>query len=87
MFYFTPETIVKANDNIRFLDSKTGGLFSILYCLSKDIKENTSYVIDGDKLRKQLSFVFDKYPKHDIDNSKPSYIIFAKDWFSTFFNK
>ena len=85
MYFFTPDTIAQANKNIEALDSKFGGLLCVLHCLTKNIEENVSYTIDGEKLRKQLSFVFDKEPKDSFDNAKPSYIIFAKDWVSTFF--
>lgn len=85
MYFFTPDTIAQANKNIEALDSKFGGLLCVLHCLTENIEENVSYTIDGEKLRKQLSFVFDKEPKDSFDNAKPSYIIFAKDWVSTFF--
>ena len=85
MYFFTPDTIAQANKNIEALDSKFGGLLCVLHCLTENIEENVSYTIDGEKLRKQLSFVFDKEPKDSFDNAKPSYIIFAKDWASTFF--
>ena len=85
MYFFTPDTIAQANKNIEALDSKFGGLLCVLHCLTENIDENVSYTIDGEKLRKQLSFVFDKEPKDSFDNAKPSYIIFAKDWVSTFF--
>ena len=85
MYFLTPDTIVQANQNIKALDSKMGGLLCVLHCLTEDIEENVSYTIDGEKLRKQLSVVFDKEPRESFDNAKPSYIIFAKDWVSTFF--
>ena len=85
MYFFTPDTIAQANKNIEDLDSKFGGLLCVLHCLTENIEENVSYTIDGEKLRKQLSFVFDKEPRDSFDNKKPSYIIFAKDWVSTFF--
>ena len=85
MYFFTPDTIAQANKNIEALDSKFGGLLCVLHCLTENIEENVSYTMDGEKLRKQLSFVFDKEPKDSFDNAKPSYIIFAKDWVSTFF--
>ena len=85
MYFFTPDTIAQANKNIEALDSKFGGLLCVLHCLTENIEENVSYTIDGEKLRKQLSFVFDKDPKDSFDNAKPSYIIFAKEWVSTFF--
>lgn len=85
MYFFTPDTIAQANKNIEALDSKFGGLLCVLHCLTENIEENISYTIDGEKLRKQLSFVFDKEPRDSFDNAKPSYIIFAKDWVSTFF--
>lgn len=86
MYFFTPETIVQANKNIEAIDPKIGGILCILHCLSENIEENISYTIDGQKLRKQLSMVFDKELKDSFDNAKPSYIIFAKNWISTFFN-
>ena len=86
MYFFTPDTIAQANKNIKTLDSKFGGLLCVLHCLTENIEENVSYTIDGEKLRKQLSFVFDKEPRDSFDNAKPSYIIFAKDWVSTFFD-
>ena len=85
MYFFAPDTIAQANKNIEALDSKFGGLLCVLHCLTENIEENISYTIDGEKLRKQLSFVFDKEPRDSFDNAKPSYIIFAKDWVSTFF--
>ena len=85
MYFFTPDTIAQANKNIEALDSKFGGLLCVLHCLTENIEENVNYTIDGEKLRKQLSFVFDKEPKDSFDNAKPSYIIFAKEWVSTFF--
>lgn len=86
MYYFTPDTIVQANKNIKDLDPKVGGLLCILSCLAENIEENVSYTINGEQLRKQLSFVFDKDPKGSFDNAKSIYIIFAKDWATTFFN-
>lgn len=70
MYYFTPETILKANKNIEYLDPKVGGLFCILNCLVENITENISYTIDGELLRKQLSFVFDKVPNDSFENAK-----------------
>lgn len=87
MYYFTPDTIVQAYKNLEALDAKAGGLFCILSSLTENIEENASYTIDGEKLRRQLSLVFDKTPKDSFDNVKPSYIIFAKDWSTTFFKK
>ena len=80
MYYFTADTIVQANKNIESLDPKVGGLLCILHCLVENIEENVSYTIDGERLRIQLSKVFDKEPKDAFDFAKPSYIIFAKDW-------
>ena len=85
MYCFTSDTIVQANKNIEALDSKFGGLLCVLRCLTENIEENVSYTIDGEKLRKQLSLVFDKDPRDSFENAKSSYIIFAKDWASTFF--
>lgn len=85
MYFFTPDTIAQANKNITKLDSKFGGLLCVLHSLTENIEENVSYIVDGEKLRKQLSFVFDKEPRDSFDNAKPSYIIFAKNWVSTFF--
>ena len=87
MYYFTPDTIVQANNTIKALDPKVGGLLCVLSCLTNDIEENVSYTINGEQLRKQLSFVFDKEPKDSFESAKPSYVIFAKDWATTFFNK
>lgn len=86
MYFFTSDTIVKANKNIKNLDPKIGGLLCVLHCLTENIEENVSYEINGEKLRKQLSFVFDKDPKDSFENAKSSYIIFARDWVSTFFD-
>ena len=86
MYYFTADTINQANENIKNLDAKAGGLLCILHCLTENIVENISYTINGETLRKQLSFVFDKDLKDTFDNSKPSFIIFAKDWPKTFFS-
>lgn len=86
MYYFTPDTIAQANRNIETLDGKAGGLICVLSCLMENIDENISYTIDGKKLRKQLSMVFDKEPKDTFDNVKSNYIIFAKGWATTFFN-
>ena len=86
MYYFTADTIVQANKNIEALDPKVGGLLCVLHCLAENIQENVSYTIDGVQLRRQLSFVFDKEPKDSFDYAKPSYIIFAKNWASTFFD-
>ena len=86
MYFFTPDTIVQANKNIENLDSKFGGLLCVLHCLTENIDENINYTINGETLRKQLSFVFDKEPKYTFENAKSSYIIFAKDWASTFFD-
>ena len=85
MYFFAPDTIVQANKNIEALDSKFGGLLCVLHCLSENIEENISYTINGEKLRKQLSFVFDKDIRDSFENVKPSYIIFAKNWATTFF--
>ena len=86
MYFFTPDTIVQANKNIEALDPKVGGLLCILSCLADNIEENVNYTVNGEQLRRQLSFVFDKEPKDSFDGAKPSYIIFAKEWVSTFFN-
>ena len=86
MYYFTADTIDQANEKIKTLDAKAGGLICILHCLTENIVENISYTINGEMLRKQLSFVFDREYKDSFDNSKASYIIFAKDWPSTFFS-
>lgn len=85
MYSFAPQTIINANKNIESLDPKVGGLLCILHCLEDDIKENISYTINGELLRRQLSFVFDKEPRGSFENARPSYIIFAKNWASTFF--
>lgn len=87
MYFFTSDTIVKANEYIKSLDPKIGGLLCVLHCLTENIEENISYEINGVELRKQLSTVFDKEPKESFENVKCSYIIFAKDWISTFFEK
>ena len=87
MYYFTPETIAQANKQIAYLDAKVGGLLCVLSCLDKEIEENRNYTINGALLRKQLSVVFDKTPKDSFDNVKSSYIIFAKNWATTFFNR
>ncbi len=87
MYFFTSDTIVKANEYIKSLDPKIGGLLCVLHCLTENIEENISYEINGVELRKQLSIVFDKEPKESFENVKCSYIIFAKDWTSTFFDK
>lgn len=87
MYYLTPDTIAQAINNIKDLDSKTGGLFCVLSCLPKKIEENINYEIDGAKLRNQLIFVFDKKFKKIIGEFNSSYIIFAKDWNTTFFDK
>ena len=76
MYCFTSDTIVQANKNIEALDSKFGGLLCVLRCLTENIEENVSYTIDGEKLRKQLSLVFDKDPRDSFENAKSSYIIF-----------
>lgn len=86
MYYFTPDTIAQANKNIETLDAKAGGLLCMLSCLMENIEENISYTIDGKKLRKQLSMVFDKEPKESFDSVKSNYIIFARGWATTFFN-
>ena len=85
MYFFTPDTIIQANKRIEDLDPKVGGLFCILSCLEEEIDENISYTIDGERLRKQLSFVFDKEPRDTFDGVKSSYIIFAKGWITNFF--
>ena len=59
MYFFTSDTIVKANKNIKNLDPKIGGLLCVLHCLTENIEENVSYEINGEILRKQLSLVFD----------------------------
>lgn len=87
MYYFTSDTIVLANKQIAKLDAKAGGLLCILHCLNENIEENISYIIDGKMLRNQLSLVFDKEPKDFFENVKPSYIIFAKDWATSFFER
>lgn len=87
MYYFTSETIAQANKQISYLDAKVGGLLCILSCLDGDIEENLNYTINGILLRKQLSMVFDKAPRDSFDNVKSSYIIFAKDWVTTFFKR
>lgn len=87
MYYFTSETIAQANKRIASLDAKVGGLLCILSCLGEDIKDNFSYTINGTLLRRQLSTVFDKIPKESFDNVKSNYIIFAKDWPTTFFRR
>ena len=86
MYYFTADTIAQANKNIETLDPKVGGLLCILHCLEENIEENVSYTIDGEQLRRQLSFVFDKEAKDSFDYAKPSYIIFARNWAATFFD-
>lgn len=86
MYYFSPETIAQANKNIEAFDSKIGGLLCVLHCLSDGVEENVSYTINGEKLRRKLSLVFDKDPKEAFENAKSSYIIFAKNWASTFFD-
>ena len=40
MYYFTADTIYQANEKIKTLDAKTGGLLCILHCLTEDIVEN-----------------------------------------------
>ncbi len=87
MYFFTSDTIVKANEYIKSLDPKIGGLLCVLHCLTENIEENISYEISGEELRKQLSIVFDKEPKESFENAKCSHIIFAKNWTSTFFDK
>lgn len=87
MYYLTSDVIKQANDNIKKLDAKVGGLLCILSCLDEIIEENKSYTIDGRILRKQLRFVFDKVFESPSDNAKPSYIIFAVNWYDTFFKK
>ena len=86
MYYFTPDTIAEANEQISSIDAKIGGLLCILSCLDEEIEENLNYTINGPLLRKRLSIVFDKAPKEQFDNAKSSYIIFAKNWGTTFFN-
>lgn len=86
MYYFSADTIFQANKNIENCDPKIGGLLCILHCLVENIEENASYTINGEQLRRQLSFVFDKEPRDSFDNAKPSYIIFARNWISTFFD-
>ena len=85
-YYLTPETIKKANDNLKALDSKFGGLLCILHCIPDEVEENRSYEINGSELRKELTFVFDKDPKDSFDTYKSSFIIFAKEWAMTFFS-
>lgn len=85
MYYFTADTIAQANKEIETLDAKTGGLLCILQSLPENLEENVSYTINGELLRKHLSFVFDKVPRDSFDNAKSSYIIFAKNWSNTFF--
>lgn len=87
MYYFTPDTIAQANKQIASLDSKVGGLFCILHCLNDTVVENRSYEINGKMLRQQLITVFDKEPKTSFDSTKPSYIIFANDLATSFFNR
>lgn len=87
MYYFTPDVIAQANNQINSLDAKVGGLFCILHCLNERVEDNISYTIDGDKLRRQLSTVFDREPKDSYKGMKPSYIIFAKEWITTFFGR
>lgn len=85
MYSFTADTIYEAYINLKNLDAKVGGLFSILSCLDENIIENQSYRINGEELRKTLSFVFDKEQKKEFPNSQDNYIIFAKNWEKTFF--
>ncbi len=87
MYYFTPATIAQANNQISSLDAKVGGLLCILSCLDGDINENVNYEINGTLLRRQLSMVFDKTPRDTFDNVRSSYIIFARNWSTTFFNR
>jgi|GEM_PF-959861 hypothetical protein len=87
MYYFTSETIAQANMQISYLDAKVGGLLCILSCIDGEIEENQNYTINGTLLRKQLSMVFDKTPRDSFDHVKSSYIIFAKDWVTTFFKR
>jgi len=85
-FYLTSETIKNANDNIRDLDSKVGGLLCILHCINEPIEDNKTYEINGNLLRRELSFVFDKEPKDSFDSNRSSFIIFAIGWERTFFD-
>lgn len=87
VYYFTPETIAQANKKITSLDAKVGGLLCVLSCIGEKIEENHSYTINGALLRKQLSMVFDKTPRGSFDSVKSSYIIFAKNWATTFFTR
>lgn len=87
MYYFTSDTIAQANEHISTLDAKVGGVFCILHCLSENIEENISYTINGERLRSQLSAVFDKKQKRSFENVKSSYIIFARDWAESFFKR
>jgi len=73
MYFFTPDTIFKANENIKTLAPKVGGLLCILHCLMENIEENISYEIDGQKLHKQLCLVFDKDTKDSFKNAKSNY--------------
>ena len=45
MYYLTSDVIKQANDNIKKLDAKVGGLLCILSCLDEIIEENKSYTI------------------------------------------
>lgn len=85
MFSFDSETIYKAWRNLNSLDAKVGGMFCILSCINEEIVPNKSYKIDGLKLRQQLSYVFDKEYKINFSTQQANYIIFAKNWFVTFF--
>ena len=86
MYYFTADTIAEANKRLENLDAKVGGLLCVLQCLTENIEDNVNYTINGELLRRQLSFVFDKEPKDTFDYAKASYIVFAKEWHKTFFN-
>ncbi len=85
MFSFNSDTIYNAWKNLNLLDAKIGGMFCILSCIDEEIVPNISYKIDGVKLRQKLSYVFDKEYKYNFSTQQANYIIFAKNWFVTFF--
>lgn len=85
MFSFNSDTIYNAWKNLNLLDAKIGGMFCILSCIDEEIVPNISYKIDGVKLRQKLSYVFDKEYKFNFSTQQANYIIFAKNWFVTFF--
>lgn len=85
MVSFDSKTIYNAWKNLNHLDAKIGGMFCILSCINEEIVPNKSYKIDGIKLRQQLSYVFDKEYKSNFSKQQENYIIFAKNWFTTFF--